>query len=192
LEIFVILDRQCPILGKKGESVKKLLILAAFAVSMASAKDMTGRFGIGGDQTLGGVSGISLVFQPSRLFGIQLVTGYTMISPPGDGDAITLWGGAAGGFLNLADFGQANLHLGGMVNVRTDSRTDNALGLSLDLPTLRAIWFATDNFSIHTQVGVNIDILQPGNDPAVGDYESTLTISTPANLLGQAGFTFWF
>ena len=177
--------------------MKKLFLVALFAASGAFAKDMTGRFGVGGDQTLGGVSGLSLQYQFTRLFGIQIVTGVGFTAPAADGaDNVVRFGEATTVFLNLADFENSNLHVGAGYNIITDSRFDQNLALSFDIP-VRVVYFPTNNISFHCQVGINLSLLQHGNDSPVPppngtDHESDMILSMPTNLLGQAGFTFWF
>ena len=62
--------------------MKKLLLTLGIMASVAGAKDMTGRLGIGGSQTLGGNSGLTAVYQVSNLLTVDGLLGFTL----NDGD----------------------------------------------------------------------------------------------------------
>jgi hypothetical protein len=195
LEIFVILGLQAKAFAIGG-IMRNLIFAALLAVSSGFAKDMTGRFGVGADQTLGGVGGLSLQYQASRLFGIQLIMGMSFTAPAADGaEEVTHFDGAVLGFLHLADFDMASLHVGAGANIGTRSEFDNQLNFKAEIP-LRVEFFLSNHLSLHTDVGVVFDFIQAANDPpgpGAPDHESDFIFTFgAADLLGSAGFTFWF
>jgi len=212
--------------------VKSCAVVAAFAVvfalvapSTAQAKDLSGRFGIGGDSSLGwsaqtvsgamnpgGVfggevpnTGLSLVFYVSKMFGIQLITGAEFTTVTGDNDAeysANLINVAVRGIIPIAFTNEVNLGavLGfsgkfGFDDNGNDIDDDDlsANWVSFDLG-VRPEWFITDHFSIHTQLGLSISLLNEDNYSIGAGGESGVDINVFNNvdLLGNAGFTFWF
>ena len=64
---------------------KRLLIaISAFSVLMATApveaKDLKGRFGLGLEQSLGGVSGVTMRYWPTNKFGILATLGANVLT----------------------------------------------------------------------------------------------------------------
>lgn len=165
--------------------MKKLLLALGLVASVVSAKDMTGRFGLGGTSTLGGTNGLTAAFQVSKLVVVDASFG--MMVNDGDMD----WELAGHGLLNFADFDNANLLMGVGLNVNSTANLDKTIGMSIDLPIRPVIWL-NDRISIHAETGLNINFMQPGNDPPGGDHESVTVISLSAQLLASAGILFWF
>lgn len=157
--------------------------------SVAAAKDMSGKFGVGGNTTLGGVSGLNLVMQPSKMLLLDATVGLNFTQPGADdADAITMWGVAAHAYLNFADFDNSNLFMGLGVNLGGDNIDgQEGLDLSIELP-LRPTWYFNDHFAIFTQTGILIDILQRRAEDTDSDFR--LNLST--NLVGGAGVNFFF
>ena len=153
---------------------------------------MTGKFGVGGNSTLGGASGLNVMIGASKLLILDVTAGMSFTAPAATGaDNVTALRGAVHGFLNLADYDNANLLVGLGVNVMTNSTLDNALGMAVDIP-IRPVYFFSDHFSIMGEVGLTVDFMQQGNDPPTGSFESDLSIDLVTSLLGGFGFTYWF
>lgn len=165
--------------------MKKLLLSLGLMASIAGAKDMTGRFGIGGSTTLGGTNGLTGIYQLSRTLTVDGTFGFNIV----DGDMG--WRLAGHGLLNFADFDNANLLLGGGLNINSTPNLDHTIGMSVDLP-IRPQLFINDRIAVHTEVGLNIDFMQPGNDVGTTDHESETTFSLDAQVFGGAGVIFYF
>lgn len=165
--------------------MKKLLLSLGLMASLVSAKDMTGRLGLGGTSTLGGNSGVTAAFQVSKM----LVTdaSFGMVMNDGDMD----WNLSAHGLLNFADFENANLLLGVGLNVNSEASMDEPMGMSIDLPIRPVIWLS-DRISIQAETGLSISFMQPGNNVGTVDHESVTVISLGTQLLASAGILFWF
>ena len=172
--------------------MKKWIMCFGLLVAVAQAKDMTGRFGIGGNTTLGGTNGLLLSVQLSHLLILDATFGWETRVPPGsNAKAQAASNLAAHAFLNLADYENANLLLGAGFNYGLYSMFDHEAALSLEIP-LRPVWYVNDHIALFGNVGLNIDILQPGNDILNNKYESTLSYGVSSNILGGFGFLFLF
>jgi hypothetical protein len=161
--------------------VKKLLFTLGLMASVAGAKDMTGRLGVGGSETLGGNNGLTAIYQLSKTLTVDGLLGFTL----NDGDMALRLSGHA--LLNFADFDNANMLLGAGLNIRTDPDADNSTGLSLDFPARIQVFF-NDRIAAHAETGFNFDLMQPHNDNA----ESVTIFQLKAQLLGAAGLIFYF
>ncbi len=161
--------------------MKKLLLTLGIMASVAGAKDMTGRLGIGGSQTLGGNSGLTAVYQVSNLLTVDGLLGFTL----NDGDMSLNLSGH--GLLNFADFDNANLLLGGGLNIWTDPNQDNTTGLSIDFPARIQVFF-NDRIAAHMETGFHFNLMQPHND----NSESVTIFQLKTQLLGAAGLIFYF
>jgi hypothetical protein len=174
---------------QEGGFVKKLLLSMAVMASVASAKDTIGKFGIGGNTTLGEISGLNVVYQTSKLLVLDATLGLNYVSP-GSSDASSVfgWGVAAHAFLNFADYQAANLLLGVGANVGGDD-LDNTEGVdfSIEAP-LRLMWHASDHIAFFTQTGLFFDITQDRLEDAENDFRFGIR----TDLLGSAGATFYF
>jgi hypothetical protein len=158
--------------------------------SVAAAKDMTGKFGVGGNSTLGGVRGLNLVMQPSKMLMVDATVDFNFLQPgePDDADAQTSWGVGAHAYLNFADFDNSNLFMGLGVNLSgNNSDNEEGLNLSVELP-LRPTWYFNDHFAIFTQVGILVDIMQRRAE----DTDSNFGINISSDLVGDAGVNFFF
>jgi hypothetical protein len=165
--------------------VKKLLLSIGLMASLVSAKDMTGRLGLGGTSALGGSNGVTAAFQVSKMLVADATFGMTM----NDGDLN--WNLSGHGLLNFADFENANLLLGVGINVNSVANMDQGLGMSIDLPIRPVIWL-NDRISIQAETGLSINFMQPGNDVGTVEHESVTRITLGAQLLASAGILFWF
>jgi hypothetical protein len=158
--------------------------------SVAAAKDMTGKFGVGGNSTLGGVSGLNLVMQPSKMMLLDATVDFNFLQPgePDDADAVTTWGAAAHAYLNFADFDNSNLFMGVGVNLSGNNNDgQEGVNLSVELP-LRPTWYFNDHLAIFTQTGILIDIMQRRTE----DTDSNFGFNISTDLLGSAGVNFFF
>ncbi|MEM9073706.1 MAG: hypothetical protein AAGE52_34770 [Myxococcota bacterium] len=198
---------------RAGHGVPKLVALAMgawfFAAPVAEAKDMSGRFGLGADTSLGwnavfaenafsfdaAIPGLSAVYQVSDRFGIQALFGVGFAKEEEPDNKAVVWNTGVRGIVNLGLSESVNLGFAlglGVSGIRTNPEgadSTSAIWVGLEL-ALRPEWFVTDWFSFHTQVGIGIAILDDelgGSDGSVG-----VDLFGSANLLGNAGFTFWF
>lgn len=165
--------------------MKKFLVAMALTASVAGAKDMTGRPGLGSSTTLGGVTGLAVQYQVSKFLTVEPVFGMTL----DDGDID--WGLGLSGFLNLADMENANLLLGVTLNMTSTSNPafeDNPMGMSVSIP-IRPVVFFNDRIAAHISTGLDISFMQPG--PGT-DHESVTRLTLGGHLFGNAGVTFYF
>lgn len=168
--------------------MKKFLVAMALTASLAGAKDMTGRFGLGSSTTLGGVTGLAVQYQLSKFLTVEPI--FSMAMTDGEAD----WGLGLSGFLNLADMENANLLLGLTLNVTSSAAAaveDHPMGMSVSIP-IRPVIFFNDRIAAHVSTGLDIDFMQPGADTPAADHESTTIITLGGHLFGNAGVTFYF
>lgn len=164
-------------------------ILAAAAT--VSAKDMTGKFAVGGNATLGGVEGINVVTQMNKMLLLDGTFGmYHKDDNGANTNDYTEWKFASHLWLNFADFDNSNLYLGAGINLGGDTR-DNQEGVnfSIELP-MRPTWYFNDHFAIFTMTGLLFDIAQQRAESSNKDSEFSFNLKT--NLLGGAGVNFFF
>ncbi len=186
----------------------------ATASASAEAKDMSGRFGLGADTALGwnalgttdafsldpAIPGVSLVYHVNESFGMQVLFGVGMFKQDEPDDKLVTWNTALRGIVNVSVSDEVSLGLvlgagisGFRLNPEVGSHV-SAIWVSVEA-ALRPEWFITDRFSLHTQVGVALafvddelsEVVPGSNDGAVG-----ANLFANANLIGNAGFTFWF
>lgn len=168
--------------------MKKFLVAMAMTASLAGAKDMTGRLGLGSSTTLGGVTGLAVQYQIAKTFTVEPV--FSMSMNDGDLD----WGLGLSGFLNLADMDNANLLIGATLNMTSSANPaveDHPMGMSISIP-IRPVVFFNDRIAAHVSTGLNINFMQPGNDAPGADHESVTIIDLNGHLFGNAGVTFYF
>ncbi len=191
-----------------------VLMALAMVPSTASAKDMTGRFGIGGDSTIAGVSGVSARFQIAKNFGIQAVAAFDQdsatIEVDGGDDidlAQTRVAFAIRGDIGVAFTKQTNLSVIFGINIINESaefgdEDRDATAFPFEFG-LKAEYFFTNFFSVHTEVGVVLAFYDEENAGLVGsrsdlsgagdsDVSGFLLGLGRTDLWGGAGFTFWF
>lgn len=165
--------------------MKKLMVALGLAASLASAKDMTGRLGLGSSTTLGGVQGLAIEYQISKLLTVEPILSFHM------DDNATIFGLGLTGFLNLADMDNANLLVGVGLSIMNNGDLDNPMAMDVSIP-IRPVVFFNDRISAHLNTGLNIEFMQMGNDPAVGDFENQTIIDLTGHLFAGAGMTFYF
>lgn len=170
----------------QGGFVKKLMLSLGLLATVVSAKDMTGKLGVGGSQTLGGVNGLTVVTQLSNMLVVDGTLGLNI------DDGELGWSLAGHGLLNFADFDNSNLLMGVGLNVTSDPDfEDHPFNISIDLP-IRPVWYFNDHFAIFVETGFSISFLQKGKDTPAADHESVTIIDLKAQLLQSGGVHFFF
>ncbi len=184
------------------------------AAGGARAEDSSGRFGLGADTSLGWnalgttdafnldptIPGLSAVFHVSENFGLQAIVGVGLFKADEPDDKTVTWNTALRGLVYVPASDAVNLGLvfgvgisGFRINPEVGSHT-SAIWVSLEA-ALRPEWYVTRWLSLHTQIGVALAFVDdelsrvlPGSDDgAVG-----ANLFANANLIGNAGFTFWY
>ncbi len=204
----------------------------------ASAKDMSRRFGLGVDSAIssyaGDGRGISAIYQFNKYFGLQLLFGLntttaTLKEDIGSTDfmsghktTIIDWNVSIRGLIPIVMSNDVNLV--GVVGFSASGRStdgfkadtsrndswgayNDGYQFSIDLG-VRPEFFLSEHFSIHTQVGIGINIITEGGatqNTFLDNYDGKGQVahSTKASgvsvdffknvdLLGMAGCTFWF
>lgn len=207
-----------------------LLFVIGFA-SNASAKDMSRHFAFGVDSTIsqyhGDGRGVSVLYQINKFFAMQLIFGMGMTSVDVEGKyddkydtTVIDWNVSLRGIIPFVTTSDVNVSaVVGFTASGTSSDgfepadyTDPTLmkykdgyQFSIDLG-IRPEWFVTDHFSLHTQVGIGINIITHASSTASAGLSQTnheVVLSSKASgvsvdffknadLFGMAGFTFWF
>ncbi len=194
--------------------VALVLGFAVVGAGTASAKDMSGRLGVGADSTLGWGyvaqdsamgpmnQGLSIVYQVSKMFGLQLIAsvGFGMASDDDVDYSANYWGVSVRGLVPIAFTNDVNLNAvvgfsvagsGWAMESEAGDVDGSKTHIWFDLG-LRPEWFITDHFSIHTQVGVAISLLNEDNIGLEDGSGVSFNIFGNPHLLGNAGFTFYF
>jgi hypothetical protein len=205
------------------------LLLAGLATD-ASAKDMSRRFGIGVDSTISSYAedgrGLSAVYVINKYFGLQAIFGLNMTTaeitddrtePNGKYDTTIIeWNVALRGLIPIVLSSDVNLTAvvgfsasgrasdGFYSNDERYSKYNDGFQFAIDLG-VRPEWFVSEHFSLHTQVGIGINIITSnGSELYTGlskngtAYNSTnasgveVDFFKNVDLLGMAGCTFWF
>jgi len=191
-----------------------LATMALWPASHAHARDVTGSLGLGAESPLAinafalntglvRIPGASLRYQISESFGLQLMATFQYgTEGPEDSDNSTtdlLVGSALRGHFAVVQTEEVHLGLvfgAGLSWLRTkevmgggSSKVSSTL-IGFDIG-LRPEWFLTRWFSIHTQVGITFGLL--GTRSGGMDQSGTsFGLGRAVDLLGNAGFTFWF
>ena len=218
------------------KSILSLLLFFAVLFGLtanAQAKDMTRRFGVGVDSTISKYAtdgrGVSAVYVINKYFGMQLIFGVDLTKAKVNVDrtdgqtfdtTITEWNVALRGLIPIVLSSDVNLTAvvgfsasgrasGGFKTREEDyQKFNDGYQFAIDLG-VRPEWFLSDHFSIHTQVGIGIDIitskgavvntgLKNESDGRGTVHQSTnasgvsVSFFKNADFVGQAGFTFWF
>ena len=143
-----------------------LATLAPLALAgSAQAKDLKGRFGLGGQVDSGLAGGLSMKYWISDL-GLQAIVGFAFdagVDPAGDADAVssTDFRVAIRALYNFARANDTNMYGGAGVSLSTGDmvggHADMALGVQIDL-LLGVEHFFTDYFSVAGHVGLGIKL----------------------------------
>lgn len=212
-------------------SLSLILVFVLGFACQASAKDMSRHFAFGVDSTIskyhGDGRGISALYQINKFFALQMIFGIGVTSVNVDGkyedhfkSTVTDWNISLRGIIPFLETAEVNVSaVVGFTASGTSSDgfepadyTDPALmkykdgyQFSIDLG-IRPEWFVTDHFSLHTQVGLGINIVTHGSSTAsagLNNKTGEVVLSSKASgvsvdffknadLFGMAGFTFWF
>lgn len=188
----------------------------------ATARDMNGKFGVGYDQSLGGVSGLNLKYHVGNI-GIWGTLGFDLFKPA-ESDPRTAVRFAVAALYDFARFEVVNLGVGiradvGWRNgeaVTADRRkaAGCATGtvcplvqeggsiwqVNLEIPLVAEVFF-TDHFALHVATGLTFTILMT-EDVALPQETGRLSTDTKekgfgfgignGSLFGSAGFTVYF
>lgn len=124
------------------------------AASVAEAKDMNGRLGIGGARTLSGVQGLDVIYWAGRL-GLG-GTVNLLFSSPEAGDSNLALKLALGVLYPLVSHEHAELSVGGRLNFAFIQDVDTAVAIE---GPLRLQWYITDHLTLFGEVGVVVEIV---------------------------------
>lgn len=200
---------------KQLVAVLAALILVVGFAGTASARDMTGSFGIGMDSSMlspgygPGTRALGLTYYLHKLVGLQLLFNVDYDTVSGDDDISNSemgWYVALRGIVPFALSEQANLsgvlglNVGGESNTTksgADKRETSYTTFWIDLG-LRPEWFVSEHLSLHTQVGISVFFktkdyvdMKHGSNPSKASGVA-LSVFSGAHLFGNAGVTFWF
>lgn len=150
--------------------MKKLALALAMVAPLAladtaAAKDMKGRFGVGGQLDTGDTAGLSLKYWVSDL-GFQALFGFSMVGESGDGteDNTSEFDIALRILYNFARANDTNMYVGAGVNLGIfsggDAVPDRDARVAIDV-LLGIEHFFTDFFSVAGTVGLNINTGDP-------------------------------
>lgn len=171
--------------------------------SPAGAEGMKGKIGVGSDASLSGVAGVSGRYAVDDNFGVQAILAVDLYSPKdGDSESTVLLG--LGAIYDVIHADQLAVGLRGGVDVAffsgpevSPDASSSGTQISLTL-ALRPELFFSESFSLHAQLGFAVDLL-PETGRVVAHDETTgaavnegTNIQLAVDLLGTAGFTFWF
>ena len=183
------------------------LLWATAASAQDTSSQRNGNVGLGADAALNlsnaeAANGISGRYQVSDKLGAQAILRIDYRSGPGD-EAASFFNLGLRAIYNLATVQNAAFGIvGGLGFYRlgTDDGAGNGLaelGFVIEAG-LRTEYFVTKSFSIHGEVGIALAFLGDGNIPeGVADDEFGAVSGTnifvgDGDLVGNAGFTFWF
>lgn len=167
--------------------------------SSSWAKDMQGRAGVGIEETLGGVSGLTLRYWPGQSFGVSLTAGAKIVRYEGEsakGDTefkfATLVSTSAGFMANIGRSLHANLSVGARISIGflSDETNDivpaeaSRVQFSVELP-LQLEFFLSDAFSISVATGVLFAFI-PDEGPTL-PVASHAALERPNSLIIDLG-----
>lgn len=202
-----------------GVSLKRLLLSGflclvwAISSNPVGAKDLKGRAGVGIEQTLGGVSGLTLRYWPAQAFGISLTAGARISSYDGlDADGVaevkyaSIVTGSLGIMYNLAQSLHANLGVGLRVAVGFQSgetndivpQDANGTQINFEIP-IQLEFFLSDSFSVSVATGVLFALIpEEGPTLQVEGHEklergnSTIIDLGAGSVSGTLGVVYYF
>lgn len=181
----------------------------------AEAKDVSGRLALGIDQALGwsaplggGVTlfslsppGISVAYQVSPNIGLQALVGTSFVTGIGDGPQRndTDWAFALRVLPTAMVHDAVNLTFPmgfGITGFRSNSEGVDPISARFYTIEVgfRPEWFVHERLSIFTSVGVSLAITDRDLGSSLGASQRAVAVDVfgNANLLGNAGFHFWF
>ena len=194
-----------------------LLVLISLP-QVVEAKDMRGKLGVGAIRSLSGAEGMSLRYWATREFGVELLTGISVLDRDAGDTRVGLAGGIQALYV-LREIGRANLNVGlrltvGYLNELKVQNTNDedeiveeeeaTVHFATELPLTLEYHFA-DAFSVQLSTGIVVSFIpddgpvlngQPllwGGDSKNKDPESGVAFGLGSGgLFGTAGFTYYF
>lgn len=166
--------------------------VVAGAVPDARAKDMDGRFGIGIEQSLGGVSGLGIRYFVSNALCLDALAGIDLAFVPKDGKTEVSAGfqGSAGIAFHFARSLHANLSIGLRISLAyreldalkllNPAATDAVVDVSIEIPLALEVWLA-DSFSLGASTGILVDFVPASGAQFSGEGAGS---SAPAGATG--------
>jgi hypothetical protein len=177
---------------------KKLAAALAVAALMTSAtpaeaKDMSGKFGVGLNQSLtSGITGLGLNYWIGNLkLGGLLGMDFFF---PDSGDSEYTIGLGIQALYAIARAEDVNLNFGLRVNlgIADPGAADTTVGVQFDIP-LEAEYFLSDHFSFFGHVGLTLTIIgEDGNPLAPGSGQGVGFGVGRGGFSGGVGFNFYF
>ena len=197
---------------RQGRTMRfKRLLIALCALSMltaaapAEAKDLNGRFGLGLEQSLGGVSGVTMRYWPTKKFGILATLGANVLTQNDFKFLRTNFGASAGFIYNFANSLHANLGAGLRLALGYETGYDsneNSDGgefqFDIEIPIMTE-FFLSESFSISLAVGVVIamipvtgTIFKTDGAPETESYNAETIHFGIGNFSSQIGVVYYF
>ena len=168
------------------------------------AKDLSGRFGLGLEQSLGGVTGVTMRYWPGQHFGILATVGADVITQDDFKFLNTNIGVSAGFVYNFAESLHANLGAGLRLAIGFETGYDSdesqegaVFQFDIELPVMTE-FFLSDSFSVSLAVGVVIAMIPLtgavfSSSEATDAPQSTETIHFGiGNFTSQIGVVYYF
>jgi hypothetical protein len=164
----------------------------------AMAEDVTGRVGIGFDTAITGATGVSATYGVVPRVAVQGI--YAFESESGGGmmgdTSSTVIEIGARGIFSFIQRGHVGVGLvGGLGILRSSFESGGVSNASTEISIelgLRPEWFVTEHFSVHGSFGARFASSDGSSEVAIGDGGVLVNIFGAADLLGNAGFTFYF
>jgi hypothetical protein len=183
-------------------------------VPQAQAKDLEGRLGLGIEQSIGGVSGLTLRYWPSVRLGVQATVGGSFASGLGEDEKEVgaLVGASVGIVYNVSRALHANLGIGlrAAVAMETEAmrnagapaeaelRSGDDMQVSIELPIVIE-YFLSESFSVSVATGF-LMVFVPSEGPILtpkGQVGSTTADTTgfaigAGSITGSLGAVYYF
>lgn len=157
-------------LTRLGVAIGACGAIVTAAAPDAHAKDMDGRFGIGLEQSLGGVSGLGIRYFFSNALCLDMLAGIDLAFVPKDGKTEVSAGfqGSAGIAFHFARSLHANLSIGlrlalayrelDALKLLNPTATDAVVDVAVEIPLALEVWLA-DSFSLGASTGILLDFV---------------------------------
>jgi hypothetical protein len=179
---------------KRSLGILAVLLALTLSAGAALAKDMGGKKGLGYESTLGGVRGIDFLYYLNDHMALEGVLGLEYVSVSSASPMKFMF--APGFRFNFLRAKDANVGIGVRANIgyaNEDYAGKSTTHFNLEAPLILE-YFLSNNFSIHTEVGLLVDFV-PKDFDVLGTgnpKDSTaLKLGVPS-LGGGLGATFYF
>jgi hypothetical protein len=163
------------------------------AAGNARAEDVTGKFGAGADTTLSGATGGSLRYGVAPKIDVQLLLHYEYLGGENDTSSSALALAILGHYAAIEWPGLAFDVFGGFSIIQTaeDDGVNDESGTDIGIEVgFGPNWWVTSNLSLN--LGVGLLIFLDKEDPDDGFEGTRFELFGDPELVGSAGFTFWF